>query len=54
MDCSFTSDSSDGASLGLVTVLSLLWPWFTDNPGYFSSYPREDDGEVQVVVFFKA
>lgn len=54
MDCSFTSGSPDGSSLGVVTILCLLWPWFTDNPGLFSSYFREDDGEVQVVIFFTA
>lgn len=54
MDSSFTSCSPDGTSLGLVTILCLLWPGFTDNPGRSSSYFREDDGEVQVVYFVTA
>lgn len=50
MDCSFTSDVADGAALGAVTGLRLLWARFPHRPRPASSWVRENDDEVQVAL----
>lgn len=51
MDRSFTSDASDGAALGVVTGLCLLWTCFIDSPCLFPVWLRKNDDEVQVVFY---
>lgn len=51
VDRSFTSDTSDGAALGIVTGLCLLWTCCTHSPRPFPSLVRENDDEVQVALY---
>lgn len=48
MDRSSPSDAADGAALGLVAGLHLLWACFPCSPLISSSRIRENDDEVQV------
>lgn len=48
MDCTFTSYAADGASLGDVAGISILWACILDSCCLFSSLARTNDDEIQV------
>lgn len=50
MDCTFTSYTADGASLGDVAGISILWAWILDSCRPFSSLARTNDDEIQVTM----
>lgn len=50
VDCSSASDAADGAAVGVVAGLRLLWTCLPRSPRPLSSWVGENDDEVQVAL----